>query len=106
MRKIINGKLYDTDTAVSIGRRVSGIPGDLDYFSETLYQKKTGELFIHGEGGPNSCYSESCGNNNWSGSSVIIPESSFRDHFINIKEWVSNYCDVETYIKMFGPVDE
>ena len=106
MRKIINGKLYDTDTAVRIGRRECGTPGDLDYFSETLYQKKTGELFIHGKGGPRSCYSESCGNNSWSGGSVIIPASSFSDQFIDIKEWVSEYCDVETYIKLFGPVAE
>lgn len=106
MRKIINGKLYDTDTAVSIGQCESGIPGDLDYVSETLYQKKTGELFIHGEGGARSCYSESCGNNSWSSGSAIIPESSFSDHYIDIKEWVSEYCDVETYIKLFGPVAE
>ena len=78
----------------------------MDYVSETLYQKKTGELFIHGEGGAMTGYSESCGNGNWSGGSVIIPECSFGDHFIDIKEWVSEYCGVETYIKLFGPVAE
>lgn len=106
MRKIINGKLYDTDTATRIGQRESNIYSDFDYISETLYQKKTGELFIFGEGGARSCYSEARGNGNWGGGCAIIPEGSFEAHLINIKEWVSEYCGVETYIKLFGPVAE
>lgn len=101
MRKIINGKLYDTDTATYIGSREHGTPRDFEYVSETLYQKKSGELFLYGEGGAMSRYSESCGSNSWKGSSTIIPERDF-----DVKKWVSKHCDVETYIKLFGPVTE
>lgn len=38
MKKIINGKVYDTNTAKLIG----------SWDAETLYQKKTGEFFLFG----------------------------------------------------------
>lgn len=101
MKRIINGKLYDTNTATFIGERSYGIPGDFAYFSESLYQKKTGEFFLYGEGGPMSRYSVSCGNNSCSGSETIIPERDF-----DVKEWVAEHCDADTYIKLFRTVEE
>lgn len=77
MRKVINGKLYDIETATRIARRQYGTPGDFEYISETLYQKETGELFLHGEGGAMSRYSEQCGNNSRTGGEAIIPERDF-----------------------------
>lgn len=57
MKKIINKKLYDTSTATCIAEysgpaRVS----DFSFYRETLYRKRTGEYFIHGEGGARSRY--------------------------------------------------
>ena len=46
MKKIINGKKYDTDTAEQIGYDNNGLLcSDLSYIEETLYKKKTGEFF-------------------------------------------------------------
>ena len=46
MKKIINGKRYDTSTAILIGSaRYSH--GDLEYLTEELYRKKTGEFFLY-----------------------------------------------------------
>ena len=87
MKKIINGKLYDTDTAKYIGNYEYGNRGDFTYISETLYQKKTGEFILHSEG--------------WFGGESIIPEHDF-----DVKVWVATYCDVDTYIELFGPVEE
>lgn len=101
MKKIINGKLYDTDTATYIDSYEYGNPGDFRRISETLYRKKTGELFLHGEGGPLSKYAESCGNNSWCGGETIIPECDF-----DVKRWVADHCDVDTYIELFGAVEE
>lgn len=101
MKKIINGKLYDTDTATYIGNYEYGTPGDFTHFNETLYKKKTGELFIHGEGGPRSKYAKSCGNNSWCDGEAIIPERDF-----DVKGWVADHCDVDTYIELFGTVEE
>ena len=42
MKKIINGRKYDTETAKHIGSRSEGQPGNFEYFTEDLYLKKTG----------------------------------------------------------------
>nr|WP_300880183.1 hypothetical protein [uncultured Acetatifactor sp.] len=101
MKKIINNKLYDTDTATYIDNYEYGNSGDFSHVRETLYQKKTGEFFLHGEGGPKSKYAECRGDRSWSGGEDIIPECDF-----DVKEWVAVHCDADTYIKLFGPVEE
>lgn len=106
MRKIINGKLYDTDTATLIGSYRYSTPRDFSHVFEYLYQKSTGELFLHGEGGPLTNYAESIGDGNWCGGETIIPESEFAENFFDVKEWVAENCDVDTYVKLFGAVSE
>lgn len=98
MRSIINGKLYDTEAATCIGRYEYRWPGDFEHFTETLYQKEDGELFLHGRGEAASPYGEHVEGRLWGPSAVIIPEHDF-----DAKEWVSKYCDVGTYIRLFGP---
>ena len=62
MKKIINGKKYDTETATKIGEYSNGYStSDFHYIDETLYRKKTGEFFLYGEGGPMTRYSHACG---------------------------------------------
>ena len=66
MRKIINNKVYDTSTAAMIGLSDNGHEyHDLAYSGETLYRKRTGEYFLHGEGGPMTSYAVRTGSNNW-----------------------------------------
>ncbi|MGI6784389.1 MAG: hypothetical protein ACOX5A_09225 [Aminivibrio sp.] len=74
MRKVIDGKRYDTETATLIGSHERGYPGDLHHVFEGLYQTRKGNFFLHGEGGAGSPYGESQGNESW-GSSRIIPMS-------------------------------
>ena len=47
MKKVINGLLYNTETAKEIGYHSENFPGDFKYVCETLYKKKTGEYFLH-----------------------------------------------------------
>lgn len=101
MRKVINGKLYDTETATLIASYEYGESGDFSHVFEDLYQKKTGELFLHAGGGPLSKYQQSVGTNTTGGSELIMPESNF-----DAKKWVSKNCNADTYIKLFGPVEE
>ena len=57
MKKIIDNKVYDTNTATLIGSKDNGIsPASFAYCRESLYRKRTGEYFKHGEGGANSKY--------------------------------------------------
>jgi len=63
MKKVIDGKIYNTKTATCIASWDNGYyGGDFNRCSEDLYQTKKGVYFIYGEGGPRSRYSESCGN--------------------------------------------
>ena len=99
MKKIINGKVYDTDTA----QRLGGDGGGDGFYrwSEALYQKRTGEFFLHGEGGPATKYAHSVGQNQWSGGEKIIP--------VDVKaarKWVEEHMDAEDYEEIFGLPDE
>lgn len=101
MRKIINGKMYNTETAKKVGERSCGYVGDFRYFSESLYRKRTGEYFLHGEGGPMSKYAESCGQNQWQGGASIIPVTQQ-----DAREWAEKHLSVEEYIDEFGEPEE
>lgn len=102
MKKIINGKIYDTNSANNVGgwdnnRSVT----DFDYCSETLYRKRTGEFFLYGEGGAMSKYSVSRGNNSWSGGEMIIPLS-----YEAAQKWAEKHLSGDDYESIFGKVDE
>ena len=60
MKRHINNLLYDTDTAKPLGAWDNAqAPTALAYVCETLYRKKTGEYFLHGESGPEGRYGAS-----------------------------------------------
>lgn len=74
MKKIINGKRYDTDTATLLHAWESGYDsGDFHYYEEGLYRTPKGNLFIAGGGGAMSPYSESLGGGSYGGGSGIRP---------------------------------
>lgn len=100
MRKIINGKLYDTEKAHLIGGDCGNL-GTFQEWEEALYLKKTKEFFLYGSGGPASKYAKSIGLNQWSGGEKIIP--------LNLhaaKEWVEQHLDADDYERIFGLPDE
>lgn len=102
MKKIIAGRLYDTETATKIADYHSSYPyNDFGYYEESLYRKKTGEFFLYGEGGPASKYAKSVGQNEWRGSEKIIPIS-----YENAQKWAEEKLDADEYEKIFGPVEE
>ena len=56
MKKIINHKMYNTETAERLASSSNGYGyDDFRYMEEQLYRKKTGEFFLYGEGGALSC---------------------------------------------------
>lgn len=63
MKRIINGKTYNTQTATEIAHYSNGLGGgDFRNFSESLYVTQQGAYFLAGEGGPMTRYARSCGN--------------------------------------------
>lgn len=102
MKKAINNKIYDTNTAINVGEWWNRLPcNDLNFCAETLYRKKTGEFFLHGEGGPMSKYVVQIGNNEWSGGEKIIPLS-----YEAAQKWAQEHLDGDEYCKIFEIDDE
>ncbi len=102
MRRIINGKKYDTDTADFIDETGNNLPqSNFRWMEEELYKKKTGEFFLAGEGGPLSKYGIRCDNNTLSGSHKITPLT-----IDEAKEWVENNSYYDTYVELFGEPEE
>lgn len=84
MKKIINGKVYDTNTAKEICQKEPiEYQNDLQYSCMTLYRKKTGEFFLH-------IFSNKSGNQ--------IEPISFND----AKSFVEEYGTSEQYEELFG----
>jgi len=101
MRKIINGKKYDTETARLVGSNSFGDPNDsFTYSSEDLYCKRTGEYFLHGEGGGMTRYAEQIGDN-WANGERIIPLSTE-----SARKWAEENLSVDEYEHEFGEVSE
>lgn len=103
MKKIIEGKLYNTDTAREIGSTSHGGQSfrDFRYYEETLYCKRTGEYFLFGNGGPMSKYAEYIDANNWRGGVKIMPLT-----LEEAKKWAERELDADAYEAEFGPVEE
>lgn len=101
MKKVINGTLYNTETARELGNWDNGEYGSFGYCSETLYRTKSGKYFVHGEGGANSRYSKQTGSNSWSGGEKIIPYT-----YDEAREWAEEHLDGDDYIAAFGEPEE
>lgn len=97
MKKIIDGKRYDTDTAEKIAKWSNNYyPNDFHYFEETLFRTEKGAWFIHGEGGGLSPYAENYGNSRGYGSDlrVLTPAEA--------KNWLENRDFPEIIEEHFG----
>lgn len=102
MKKIIAGKVYDTDTATKLG--VWWSSNDVRSFShceETLYRKRTGEYFLYGYGGPMTKYARAEGQNSWTGGDRIMPMS-----YDEARTWAEEHLETGEYEAAFGEVTE
>ncbi len=58
MKKTINRKVYNTETAALIKNKTYSFFGDPAGYEETLYKTAKGEYFVYGIGGAESKYAE------------------------------------------------
>ena len=71
MKRVIDGKIYNTETATSIGIDKSNYPkSDFNYEYTKLYVTAKGAFFIAGEGGPLSRWCTFEGNGRSGGEGV------------------------------------
>lgn len=101
MRKIINGKMYDTEKAEYIGSYDNGCcRNHCNFYEAELYKTKKGNYFIYENGGPNS----SCGiceGDRWIGGSNIYTVSEKE-----ARQWSERHLEIDDYIRIFGEVEE
>lgn len=101
MRKIIEGKMYDTRTARKVGEWDNGLGmRDIYHAEEALYRKKTGEYFLHGIGGAGSGWSRQEGNT-WTSGEKIAPLT-----FEEAREWAERKLTAEEYEQLFEVVED
>lgn len=103
MKKVINRKLYDTETATLVGEySPEGFsPRDFNWWCESLYLKKTGEYFLHGEGGPLSPFSVSYGTGGMKGSEEITPLT-----YEEARQWAEENLSGDEYLAHFEADEE
>lgn len=102
MKKVIRGRLYDTNTAKPIGSTFGGaeLSTDFHYWEETLYKKRTGEYFLYCFGGAMSKYGAWHGNTGESGT-AIKPLA-----YDEAKEWAEKALDGDEWLAEFGEPEE
>lgn len=101
MKKVIDCKLYDTETADLIHSWNNGYYGsDFKRCEEDLYRTKKGTYFLHGSGGPMSAYAESCGNGMCGGENidVLTPDAAAqwleqRDAVDELQKYFPDYIE-------------
>lgn len=102
MKKVIDGKLYDTEKAAIVRSWDNGLAADdFDWISETLHRKRTGEFFLHLEGGARTPLAERVEQNSWAGGEKVQPLS-----FDQAKEWAERRLSGEAYEEIFGTPEE
>lgn len=102
IKKIISGKRYDTETATYLGSDCAECSvTDFSFWREELYQKRTGEFFLAGEGGPMTRYAVRVEQNGWRGGERVMPLS-----FDEARDWAEGHLTVDEYEGIFGEVAE
>lgn len=98
MKKIINRKMYNTETAEKIGGYSTPGVGtnDFNYMEENLYKTKKGTFFIHGEGGALSKYAEHFNNSSTWGEDIRVIGKN------EALEFLEYYNLVEEFEKVLG----
>lgn len=102
MKKIINGRKYDTETATEIHTWGENAQHDFSHIEEKLYRKRTGEYFLLGYGGPMTRYAE----RERYGSGYTFGETIIPMTFDEASEWAEAHMNADEYEAEFGEVPE
>lgn len=101
MKKVINGKVYDTNTATQIAYWESGSKTSPSWYEETLFRKRNGEMFLFGRGYATSPYAQRNPDGNLSVGSAIRPIS-----WEDAQLWAKDKLDDVDFDKLFGEEDD
>ena len=100
MKRIIDGKRYDTSTAEEIATSTHGYKMEFSYYEETLYCKRTGEYFLYGYGHGESKYAKQV-LGDWGPGEDIVPMT-----YEQARQWAERNLEADEYEREFGEVPE
>ena len=102
MNKVIRGKRYNTETAKLVGTWEANEPESSDFWEkEELYQKRSGEFFLIGQGGAQTQYARfSMGGESKPGIELRPIEAE------EASDWAEEHLTADEYEALFGPVAE
>lgn len=96
MKEVINGKVYNTETATEVAEYWNQLAhGNFYYFEENLFITKKGSWFLYGKGGAYSKYGTCYGNYSKWGEKIIplTEEEAFK--------WCEKYNELEAIEEYF-----
>ena len=99
MKRIIDGRRYDTETAEKVavvGSRPGTSTSDFSYWDASLYRSPRGRWFLAGHGGPASLFAQPVGNGT-EGGSGIAPISSGE-----AQRYLEHAGDIEALERLFA----
>lgn len=97
MKAIIDGKRYDTDTAVLCAEwNNNHCRSDFKWCNENLYRTHRGAWFLHGEGGAMSPWSQSVGDMRGGGAAIrpLTPEDA--------RLWLEEWQEIDALEEFFA----
>jgi len=102
MKKVISGQIYDTRTATFIHEDWNGLSTrDFSYCREQLYRKRTGEFFVHGDGGASTRWRTRHGNAYYDGAGIRPLTNQ------QALQWAENHdMDTDEIIEVFDISEE
>jgi hypothetical protein len=97
MKRVIDGRIYDTDKAILIGSERDLSPTDFRFFDAGLYQtKRSKRFFLAGKGGPMTAFGKQCSDGTWTFGEKIIPVDEKA-----AREWAERYLKPEVVKQLF-----
>ena len=97
MRKVIDGLLFNTETASQVAHWDNGkLPGDFHRLEETLYRTPNGRWFVHGRGGAMTRYSEPAGNGHSGGQEIRVLTQA------EAQSWLEKHDRIEALDEWFS----
>jgi hypothetical protein len=97
MKRIINGRRYNTETATQVAEYFTGDRGNFGFVDEALYRTPRGNWFLAGRGGATSKYAVSCIGGGSVGGEGIIPLTPDA-----ARDWLETYGRTDVLEMHFG----
>lgn len=98
MKKVIDGKMYNTETATALAEADNPTAGrnNFRWWTETLFRSPKGQLFLAGEGGPMSRWSQlAVGGGSTGGEGLALLTVG------EARDWAERWLDADQYTDIF-----